>query len=89
MLKLFDRYNPNLDLCIWVYMPNKRKVNNYIEVVIGKQINCTNNNMWKGDNLEIFNFSDNKSRELHVKTRDFLIEKIIKNLERTHDIPSL
>lgn len=45
--------------------------------------------MWKGDNLEIFNFSDNKSRELHVKTRDFLIEKIIKNLERTHDIPSL
>lgn len=89
LLKLFDKYNPNLDICFWVYMPNKRVINNYIKVIIGKHANCNQMNMWDGDNLESFSFENPKVREMHNITRDFLLEKIRNNLERTHHIPSL
>lgn len=89
LLKLFDKYNPNLDLCMWIFMPSDRKVNNQIEVVIGKHINCNKLNMWDGDGLESYSFEDAKAREMHNKTRDFIIEKIKSNFERTYDLPSI
>ena len=89
VLKLFDKFNPNLDLCMWVYMPSERKVNNHIEVVIGKHINCNKLNMWDGDDLESFSFEDAKAREMHNQTRDFMLEKIKDNFERTYNIRSI
>ncbi|MBD9105376.1 hypothetical protein EGW03_02775 [bacterium] len=89
VLKLFDKYKPNLDICMWVYMPNKRSINNHIEVIIGKHINCNELNMWSGNDLESYSFEDSNARQMHIITRDFLLERIRNNLERTHDIPSL
>jgi len=89
VLKLFDKFNPNLDLCMWVYMPSERKINNHIEVVIGKHINCNKLNMWDGDDLESFSFEDAKAREMHNQTRDFMLEKIKDNFERTYNIRSI
>lgn len=89
VLKLFDKFNPNLDLCMWVYMPSDRKVNNHIEVIIGKHINCNKLNMWDGDELESFVFENSKAREMHNQTRDFMLEKIKDNFERTYNISSI
>lgn len=89
VLKLFDKFNPNLDLCMWVYMPSERKINNHIEVVIGKHINCNKLNMWDGDDLESFSFENAKAREMHNQTRDFMLEKIKDNFERTYNISSI
>lgn len=89
VLKLFDKFNPNLDLCMWVYMPSDGKVNNHIEVIIGKHINCNKLNMWDGDGLESFVFEDAKAREMHNQTRDFMLEKIKDNFERTYNIRSI
>ena len=89
ILKLFDKYNPNLDLCIWVYMPNDRKVNNSINIIIGKHINCNNINMWDGQDLDFYSFEDTKAREMHNKARDFIIDSITKNLEKTYNISRL
>lgn len=89
VLKLFDKYNPNLDLCIWAYLPNYRKINNHIEIIIGKHINCNNMNMWDGADLDSYSFEDVKAREMHNKARDFVIDTITKNLEKTYDISRL
>ena len=45
--------------------------------------------MWDGDGLESYSFEDAKAREMHNKTRDFIIEKIKSNFERTYDLPSI
>ena len=89
VLKLFDKYNPNLDLCIWAYLPNDRKINNHIEIIIGKHINCNNMNMWDGADLDSYSFEDVKAREMHNKASDFVIDTITKNLEKTYDISRL
>lgn len=86
VLKVFDKYNPNLDICIWSYLPSDRKTNNEMEVIIGKHINCNKLNMWDGDDLDSYTFKDPKAREMHNQTRDFIVETIIHNLEKTHDI---
>jgi len=70
-------------------MPSERKINNHIEVVIGKHINCNKLNMWDGDDLESFSFEDVKAREMHNKTRDFMLEKIKDNFERIYNIRSI
>ena len=89
VLKLFDKYNPNLDMCMWVYMPNDRKINNHIELIIGRHINCNKLNMWDGENLDYYEFEDPKARQMHNITRDFMLEKIRDNMERTYNIRSL
>lgn len=89
VLKLFDKYNPQLDLCVWVYMPNARKQNNEMNVVVGKHSNCNKLNMWDGDDLDIQTFSDPKAREMHNQTRNFIMETIIQNLNRIYDIPKI
>lgn len=89
VLKLFDKYNPKLDLCLWVYMPDDRKQNNEMNVIIGKHINCNKLNMWDGSNLEIKTFVDVNAREMHNQVRNFIIDTIIQNLNRTYDIPKI
>ena len=89
VLKLYDKYNPLIDLCLWVYLPSNRSMNNHIEVFVGKHINCNELNMWDGADLETYSFEDVKAREMHKKARDFIMEVITNNLEKTHDIPRL
>ena len=86
VLKLFDKYNPHIDSCIWVYLPSDRNVNNHMEVIVGKHINCNQMNMWEGENLTSISFEDNKAIEMHKKTRDYILEVITENIEKTHDI---
>ena len=89
VLKIFDKFNPNLDICFWVYMPNERKTNNEINVICGRHINCTDSNMWDGDNLEYHTIKDNNARQMHNLTRDFIMDEIKANFNKTHDIPQL
>lgn len=89
VLKLYDKYNPLIDLCLWVYLPSNRSMNNHIEVIVGKHINCNELNMWDGADLETYSFEDVKAREMHKKARDFIMQVITNNLEKTHDIPRL
>ena len=59
VLKIFDKYNPNIDLCFWVYMPSNREIDNVIEVITGRHINCSKNNMWLNDeNLKSMRFEN-------------------------------
>ena len=76
-------------MCMWVYMPNDRKINNHIELIIGRHINCNQLNMWDGENLDYYEFEDPKARQMHNITRDFMLEKIRDNMERTYNIRSL
>lgn len=85
ILKVFDKYNPNLDMCIWVYMHSDRKTNNEINITVGKHIDCNKINMWDNAELDSYIFKDAKAREMHNQTRDFIVETIIKNIEKTHD----
>lgn len=89
LLKIYDKYNPSLDICVWLYMPSGRNINNEINVIFGKHINCNELNMWDGVDLDSYTFSDAKAREMHNKTRDFIIEEIINNIEKTHDISKI
>lgn len=89
VLKIFDKYNPNIDLCIWVYLPSNRKINNHMEVIVGKHINCTKTNMWDDMNLESFTFENSSARDMHNQARDFIVKLITKNFDKTHDIPKL
>ena len=87
LLKIYDKYNPNLDLCFWLYMPEDRSINNEIKVIIGKHINCNELNMWNNSELETVTFSE--AREMHNKTRDFISHYIKDCMSKTHDIPRL
>lgn len=89
VLKVFDKYNPNLDLCFWVYMPSNRDINNQISVVVGKHINCNNMNMWEGADLEEYTFEDASVREMHKKIRDFVLDTIKENMNKTRNILSI
>lgn len=89
VLKIFDKYNPNLDLCFWLYMPNDRTVNNQMSVIVGKHINCNKLNMWDGSDLDSYSFEDVKAREMHKKIRDFILDSIKENMNKTHDMISL
>ena len=59
LLKIFDKYNPNVDMCIWAYLPTERDCNNQLKVLIGHHSDCTDNNMWQGDVI---------SKEFDLKT---------------------
>lgn len=90
VLKLFDKYNPDVDMCIWVYLPAKRKVNNHIEIIIGKHIDCNKLNMWdESSDLKKISIEDRVALKMHGKTRDTILDIIRKKLERVYDIPSL
>ena len=70
-------------------MPNNRSVHNQISVVIGKHINCDKLNMWDGAELDSYTFEDKIAREMHKKVRDFILDSIKENMNKTRDILSL
>lgn len=89
VLKIYDKYNPNLDFCFWVYLASDRSINNQMTLIIGKHINCNKLNMWDGENLETYTFESNVARDMHNKTRDFMLDTIKNTMNKTRDILSL
>lgn len=84
LLKIFDKYNPNLDLCFWVYLEKNRKTNNEITVIVGRHINCNEMNMWDNSDLEKTTFVDSVARQVHNKARDYIIDYVIKRFDKLY-----
>lgn len=81
LLKIFDTYNPDVDICIWSYLPQERDCDNQMEVLIGHHSDCTNNNMWK-DNVKPTIFTQTRARELHKEVRDYILEVLTSRLDK-------
>ncbi len=81
LLKIFDKFNPKSDLCIWVYLPNERDCDNQMKVIIGTHDDCDNSNFWKTE-LPYKIFTETRAKELHSKVRDYLIEVITSRLDK-------
>lgn len=81
LLKIFDKYNPNVDMCIWAYLPTERDCNNQLKVLIGHHSDCTDNNMWQGDVISKI-FTQARARELHQEVRDYIIDNIAIRLDK-------
>ncbi len=81
LLKIFDKYNPNVDMCIWAYLPTERDCNNQLKVLIGHHSDCTDNNMWQGDVISKI-FTQARARELHQEVRDYIIDNITIRLDK-------
>lgn len=81
LLKIFDTYDPSVDICIWAYLPQERDCDNQMEVLIGHHSDCTDNNMWK-DNLKPKIFTQTRARELHKEVRDYILEVLTSRLDK-------
>lgn len=82
LLKVYDKFNPNVDICIWAYLPTERDCNNQMKVLVGHHSDCTENNMWQG-NLPSKIFTQVRARDLHQDVRDYIIEAINERLDKT------
>lgn len=89
VLKIYDKYNPDIDICIWAYLPKERDYTNQMKVIIGRHSNCNDINLWQGDNLISEIFSDVKAIEMHRQARDFIMDTIKENLDRNYELPSI
>ncbi len=80
-----------MDICIWAYLPDKREYNNQMQIIVGRHTNCDYINMWSGDNLTYELINHNEAREMHRMCRDYIMNIILKNLDRTYevDIPKI
>lgn len=82
LLKLYDKYNPEIDLCIWAYLPSERDCNNQMKVLIGHQSDCTKLNTWSaGVPYKIF--TQDRAIHLHKEVRDYVIKEITTRLDKT------
>ncbi len=85
VLKIFNKYNPNLDICIWAYLPYNRDCNNQIRIVLGKQSNCLPNNMWDSELVSKVVTSSNV-RDMHNEAREYIIELIKNNYNKRYSL---
>ena len=81
LLKIFDTYNPEIDLVIWTYLPRKRDFNNQMVVLIGHHNDCTANNMWT-DNVKSRVFTQPKAIDLHNEVRNYIVDEIVSRLDK-------
>ena len=86
LLKVFDKYNPKLDICIWVYMPTERIVNNEMKVVCGSQEDCLENNVWIEEKVTIKSFSNQRSRDLHDDVRNYIKDYIKSHIDLEYEL---
>lgn len=86
LLKIYDKYNPSLDVCFWVYLPQDRSTDNELQVIMGKHSNCNKISMWYGEDLKIETFTNSIAREMHRACRDYIMQEIVDHLNRTYDI---
>lgn len=81
LLKVYDKYDCNIDLCIWAYLPSERDCNNQMKVIVGHHIDCLKNNMWNYK-LPCKVFTHVRARNLHIEVRDYILETIISKMNR-------
>lgn len=81
VIKIYDTFNPNIDLCIWCYLPSDREANNQIKILVGHHSDCANNNMWLKE-LPSKIFTQAKARELHKEAREYILNVIASNVEK-------
>ena len=85
LLKLFDSFNPEVDICIWAYLPSERDYNNQMAVLIGHHSDCTENNMWK-DNVNPKIFTQAKAIDLHNEVRNYIVDEIVSRLDKRIEV---
>ncbi len=85
VLKLYDSYNEDVDICIWVYQKHDRNTNNEMCVILGHHSDCKKNNMWS-DKLTGKIIKDSNARVMHNKTRDYIIGEIEKIISKNLNI---
>lgn len=86
VLKIFDKYNPDIDLCIWAYLPTERDVHNQMKILVGRQSNCKTNNLWDDSDLTEKIITNDRSYEMHKEARSFVMDVIREHLDKTHDL---
>ena len=84
VLKLFNKYNSEIDMCIWVYLPTERDTNNQMEVIIGFHNDCNNKNLWN-PNLPSKVFTQIKAIDLHREVRDYIMNAITSRLDKINE----
>lgn len=85
LMKIFDTYNPEVDMVIWAYLPKERDCNNQMIVRVGHQSDCTENNMWK-DNVQSKVITQAKAIDLHNEVRNYIVGVISSKLDKKIDI---
>ena len=85
VLKIFNKYNPNLDICVWTYLPKDRDCNNQIKIVVAKQSDCLPNNLWTNEiTSEII--TESKVKDMHNKAREYIIDVVEKNFDKKYSL---
>ncbi len=85
VFKIFEKYNPASDICIWVYLPQNRKSDNQMTVLLGVHNDCKANNFWSS-NVTSKNFSNNIARELHKEVSKYVLDIITSRLNKLYKI---
>lgn len=81
ILKIYDKYNENLDICFWVYQPSDRVLNNEMRIMFGHHCDCLNNNLWK-EELPYETVTSKTLREMHELARNIIVDKINQYIEK-------
>lgn len=82
ILKIYDKFNEDIDICIWAYLPSERDYNNQMKVIVGNHNDCNTNNVWQ-ENLPTKIFTQVRARELHQEVRDYILEVINNKMNKT------
>lgn len=81
VLVLYNKYNPNLDVCIWAYLPKERDCNNQMRIVVGKSKDRLPDNTWS-EELYSEVITEKTARALHDKAREKVIELVLNNYDK-------
>lgn len=81
VLVIYNKYNPNLDVCLWVYLPNERDCNNQLRIVMGKSKDRLPDNTWS-EELYSEVITAKTARALHDKSREKVIDLILNNYDK-------
>lgn len=81
VLVLYNKYNPNLDVCLWAYLPKERDCNNQMRIVVGKSKDRLPDNTW-GEELYSEVITEKTARALHDKAREKVIELVLNNYDK-------
>ncbi len=84
LLKIYDKFSPKLDICIWAFFPSDRDCNNQMKVLIGHLEDCLFNNMWKED-VPFKIFTQVKAINLHKEARDYILQTIISKTDKVFE----
>lgn len=81
VLKIYNKYNSDLDICLWAYLPDNRDCTNQMRIVIAKKRDCLENNMWTNELYEEI-ITSTTARDLHKEAREIVIELIENNYNK-------